>query len=103
MKLQAHRSGKFDDSDFLWHGLAFEIRILSPLHHSSFSPWFSSLSLNLCLARAHRGSYRYVLLGDLIGLDLSTKYTLPVFYHFGAQVFVLRPSNPPCLRVQANI
>lgn len=73
MKLQAHRSGKFDDSDFLWHGLAFEIRILSPLHHSSFSPWFSSLSLNLCLARAHRGSYRYVLLGDLIGLDLSTK------------------------------
>lgn len=63
------RSWKFDDSDFLWHLLAFTATILCPLHYSSFSPRFRSLSL----ARAHWGSYRYVLLGDLSRLDLSAR------------------------------
>lgn len=74
--LNAHRSWKFDDSDFLWHLLAFEAGIPGPLHHSSFSPRFRSLSRSLSLARAHTGNYRYVLLRALIGLDQSARSVL---------------------------
>lgn len=84
MKSYAHRSWKFDDSDFLRHLLALEASTPCPLHHSSFSAEFRSLSLSQGWTRWR--SIRYVPLRNLNGLDRSTR-----------SVYVLQSAVPSLL------